>query len=133
MLCEIHYFITTLKTKIDVIILSRFNYFLGQSHPQLGITNSPDFKFHYFSWFSTFKFPKITLFKSSKQLRQNVKCFFGIISMFKITFLKLPYRSCNVFSWDKVTPRGYYFGPALKSKKKCERIVTSNYNLFFYN
>ena len=60
---------------------------LGQSHPQLGITSSPDFKCHYFSWFRTFKFPEITLFQSSKQLRQ--KCFLAfyqcIKSLFKVT------------------------------------------------
>ena len=69
----------------------------GQSHPKLSIfwakvtpslgSQTPqNIKFPYFSWFRTFKFPEITLFKSSKQLRQNVKCFVIIISMFKITF-----------------------------------------------
>ena len=34
MICGIHYFITTLKTKIDVIILSRFKHkIMSNFHP----------------------------------------------------------------------------------------------------
>ena len=70
---------------------------LDQSHPKsiifwakVWITNSPDFQFHYVSWFRTLTFPEITLFKISKQLRQNVNCFFlalyqCIKSLFKVT------------------------------------------------
>ena len=58
--------------------------FLKPSRHMVRFSNSPEFQFHNFSWFRTFTFPEITLLKISKQLSQNVKCFFSIISMFKM-------------------------------------------------
>ena len=46
-------------------------------------------------------------------------------SMFKVT------EVVTYFQGTKSSSRWCDFGPALKIKKKCERIVTSNYNLFF--